>query len=90
MPAIQRDDPVGTEAHRQYGHRGIHGAQRQVRILANETAHANPVIWIRGNHRELRKSFQESGFHVRAMVFTEKVGHFGHAQRRYDDVGTAS
>ena len=90
MPAIERDDPVGAKPHCQYRHGGIHGAQRQVRILANEIGHANPVIRIRRNHRELRKSFQESRFHIRAMVFTEKVGHFGHAQRRYDNVRTAS
>ena len=90
MPAIERDDPVGTEAHRQCGHGGIHGAQWQVRILANETAHANPVVRVRGNYREFRKPFQKARFYVCAVVSTEKVGHFGHAQRRDDDVGTAS
>ena len=54
MPVIERDDPVGIEAHRQYGHGGIHGAEWQVRVLANETAYVNPVVRIRGNHWKIR------------------------------------
>lgn len=90
VPTVERDDPVGSEPHREYGHGGIHGAQRQVRVSANQIAHAHPVVRIRGNNRELGKSVQELGFHLRAMVFSEKIGHFSDAQRGYRDVGTAS
>ena len=70
MPAIERDDPVGTEANRQHRHGGIHGAQRQVRVLSDETAYANPVVRIRGNHWKIRKPFQESGLpHLHCGVY---------------------
>ena len=87
---IERDDPVGIEMHRQDGHRGIHGAEWQVRVLANETAYVNPVVRIRGNHWEIRKPFQKVGFHFCTVAFTEEIGYFGDAQRRNDDIGAAS
>ena len=90
MPVIECDDPVGIEAHREDGHGGIHGAEWQVRVLANETAYVNPVVRIRGNHWKIRKPFQEAGFHVRTVAFTEKIGDFGHTQRRDDDVRAVS
>lgn len=90
MPAIERNDPVGAKAHRHDGHRGIHGAEWQVCVLANETGNTDPVIRVRGNHRDICKPFQEASFHDRAVTLTEKIGDFGHAQRRDDDVGPAS
>ena len=89
VPVIQRNDSVGTEAHRQYGYGGIHGAQRHIRVSAYETGYTHPVIRVRRNHREIRKPFQEAGFHVRAVTLTEEIGYFGHAQCRDDDVRPA-
>ena len=89
MPVIQRNYLVGTKAHRQYGHRGIHGAQRHICVSAHEAGYAHPVIRIRRDHREIRKPFKEAGFHIRAVAFTEEIGYFGHAQCRDYDVGPA-
>ena len=89
MPVIQRNDSVGTKAHRQYGHGGVHGAQWHIRVSPHETGYAHPVIRIWRNHREIRKPIQEAGFHVRAVAFTEEIGYFGHAQCWDDDVRPA-
>ena len=90
MPVIECDDPVGIEAHREDGHGGIHGAEWQVRVLANEIAYVNPVVRIRGDHWKICKPFQKAGFHFCTVAFAEEIGYFGHAQRRDDDVGAAS
>lgn len=90
MPTIQCDDPVGADLHRKNGHGGIDSARRQVRVLSDEAGYANPVVRIRGDDREFRKPCQEAGFHVRAVVLSKKVGHFGHAQHRDYNVRAAA